>query len=70
MVQAVFSIVCLQGEAPQHFTVVIEDDVTHTRSSMYPSFPPEESKHRARDLFLVGRYGTVGAKKNSMKTHW
>ena len=50
-----------------HFTIGIEDDVTHTSLPYDPSFTPA-GKGAVRALFYgLGSDGTVGANKNSVK---
>jgi pyruvate-ferredoxin/flavodoxin oxidoreductase len=66
MVKAVFDE--LRSEAPKnHFTIGIEDDVTHTSLKYDPEFSTE-SPRTVRALFYgLGSDGTVGANKNSIK---
>jgi pyruvate-ferredoxin/flavodoxin oxidoreductase len=66
MVKSVFDE--LRKEAPKnHFTVGIEDDVTHTSLKYDPEFSTE-SPRTVRALFYgLGSDGTVGANKNSIK---
>jgi pyruvate-ferredoxin/flavodoxin oxidoreductase len=66
MVKAVFDE--LRKEAPKnHFTVGIEDDVTHMSLAYDPQFSTE-SPRTVRALFYgLGSDGTVGANKNSIK---
>ena len=50
-----------------HFTVGIQDDVTHTSLSYDPAFSTEDP-HTVRAIFYgLGSDGTVGANKNSIK---
>jgi pyruvate-ferredoxin/flavodoxin oxidoreductase len=66
MVKAVFDE--LKNEHPKnHFTVGIDDDVTHTSLTYDKSFSLE-SRHKFRGLFFgLGADGTVSANKNSIK---
>jgi pyruvate-ferredoxin/flavodoxin oxidoreductase len=66
MVKAVFD--NLSAGAPKnHFTVGINDDVSHTSLSFDPEFSTEP-KNVVRALFYgLGADGTVGANKNSIK---
>ncbi len=66
MVKAVFD--NLTKPAPQnHFTVGINDDVTHTSLAFDPSFSSEDSRTVRALFFGLGADGTVGANKNSIK---
>ncbi len=66
MVKAVFDE--LKKEHPKnHFTVGINDDVTHTSLSYDPAFVLDESEWRQGLFFGLGADGTVGANKNSIK---
>ena len=58
----------LKKEKPQtHFTIGIDDDVTH-RSLTYDKFFSLEARHTFRGLFYgLGADGTVSANKNSIK---
>ncbi len=58
----------MKKESPKnHFTVGIDDDVTHTSLSYDPNFGIE-AKDVVRALFYgLGADGTVGANKNSIK---
>ena len=54
-------------EPKNHFTIGINDDVTHTSLPWYPAFNTE-SPRTVRALFYgLGADGTVGANKNSIK---
>jgi pyruvate-ferredoxin/flavodoxin oxidoreductase len=66
MVKAVFDE--LKNEHPKnHFTIGIDDDVTHTSLTYDKSFSLE-SRHKFRGLFFgLGADGTVSANKNSIK---
>jgi pyruvate-ferredoxin/flavodoxin oxidoreductase len=50
-----------------HFTVGINDDVTHTSVDFDPSFITESDKSVRAMFFGLGSDGTVGANKNSIK---
>ena len=66
MVKAVFD----EAAKPQpknHFTVGIEDDVTHTSLAYDPSFSTEDPQTVRAVFFGLGADGTVGANKNSVK---
>ena len=66
MVKAVFD----ELKKPQpknHFTIGINDDVSHTSLEYDPSFILDESEWRQGLFFGLGADGTVGANKNSIK---
>jgi pyruvate-ferredoxin/flavodoxin oxidoreductase len=66
MVKAVFD--DLAEPVPHnHFTVGINDDVTHNSLSYDPSFSTEDPKTVRALFFGLGADGTVGANKNSIK---
>jgi len=50
-----------------HFTIGIEDDVTHTSLSYDPSFSTEDPRTVRALFYGLGADGTVGANKNSIK---
>ena len=50
-----------------HFTVGIEDDVTHTSLGYDPSFSTEDPAVTRALFYGLGADGTVGANKNSIK---
>jgi pyruvate-ferredoxin/flavodoxin oxidoreductase len=50
-----------------HFTVGINDDVTHTSLPMHPEFHTEDPKTVRAVFYGLGSDGTVGANKNSIK---
>jgi len=50
-----------------HFTVGIEDDVTHTSLPYDPDFSTEDKKTTRALFYGLGSDGTVGANKNSIK---
>jgi len=58
----------LKKNQPQnHFTVGINDDVTHTSLEYDPSFSTESPKTVRALFYGLGSDGTVGANKNSIK---
>jgi len=66
MVKAVFDE--MAKESPKnHFTIGINDDVTHTSLDFDPSFQIEGDKGTRALFFGLGADGTVGANKNSIK---
>ena len=66
MVKAVFE--QLNQEKPRnHFTIGIQDDVTHTSLSYDPSFSTEDPRNVRAIFYGLGSDGTVGANKNSIK---
>ncbi len=66
MVKAVFD--NLAADTPKnHFTVGINDDVTHTSLSFDPSFSTESDQVVRAIFYGLGSDGTVGANKNSIK---
>ena len=66
MVKAVFDE--LGKERPKnHFTVGINDDVTHTSLEVDASFSTEDPKTVSAIFYGLGADGTVGANKNSIK---
>jgi len=55
-------------DAPKnHFTIGIDDDVTHTSISYDPSYDTEDPKCVRALFYGLGSDGTVGANKNSIK---
>ena len=50
-----------------HFTIGINDDVTHTSLTYDPSFSTEEDDVKRALFWGLGSDGTVGANKNSIK---
>jgi pyruvate-ferredoxin/flavodoxin oxidoreductase len=54
-------------EPKNHFTVGINDDVTHTSLTVDPSFSIEPEETVRCIFFGLGSDGTVGANKNSIK---
>src|SRR5262249_45496905 len=66
MVRAVFDE--LAQESPKnHFTVGIDDDVTHTSLRYDPTFSTEKPRTVRAVFYGLGSDGTVGANKNSIK---
>ncbi|MFZ5802902.1 MAG: pyruvate:ferredoxin (flavodoxin) oxidoreductase [Candidatus Omnitrophota bacterium] len=65
MIKAVFENLG-QSSPKNHFTVGIEDDVTHTSLSYDKNFSTEDKVFRAL-FYGLGADGTVGANKNSIK---
>jgi pyruvate-ferredoxin/flavodoxin oxidoreductase len=58
----------LAKPAPKnHFTIGIDDDVTHTSLSYDPLFSTEDPKTVRALFYGLGSDGTVGANKNSIK---
>ena len=66
MVKAVFDEL-LKDKPKNHFTVGINDDVTHTSLDVDSSFVIESDKVVRAMFFGLGADGTVGANKNSIK---
>jgi pyruvate-ferredoxin/flavodoxin oxidoreductase len=66
MVKAVFDEM-LKDKPLNHFTVGIDDDVTHTSLKYDPSFSTEDPKTVRAVFYGLGADGTVGANKNSIK---
>jgi pyruvate-ferredoxin/flavodoxin oxidoreductase len=58
----------MKKESPKnHFTVGIDDDVTHTSLSFNPTFSIEANDVVRAVFYGLGADGTVGANKNSIK---
>lgn len=66
MVKGIFDEM-VKSEPKDHFTVGINDDVTHTSIAYDPSFSIEDPKTVRCMFFGLGSDGTVGANKNSIK---
>ena len=66
MVKAVFDELG-KTRPKNHFTVGINDDVTHTSLEYDPNFSTEDPKTVRALFYGVGADGTVGANKNSIK---
>jgi len=56
-----------QNSSKNHFTIGINDDVTHTSLAYDESYTLDESEWRQALFFGLGADGTVGANKNSIK---
>ena len=66
MVKAVFDELA-KPEPKNHFTVGINDDVTHTSLAVDPDFSTEDPRTVRALFYGLGSDGTVGANKNSIK---
>ncbi|WP_414566815.1 MULTISPECIES: pyruvate:ferredoxin (flavodoxin) oxidoreductase [unclassified Anabaena] len=66
MVKAVFDNLA-QPQPKNHFTVGINDDVSHTSLSFDPNFSTEADNVVRAMFYGLGSDGTVGANKNSIK---
>ena len=66
MVKAVFD-EGKKANPKNHFTIGINDDVTHTSLEYDPSFSTEDPKTIRALFYGLGSDGTVGANKNSVK---
>ncbi|WP_017306739.1 pyruvate:ferredoxin (flavodoxin) oxidoreductase [Spirulina subsalsa] len=66
MVKSVFDNLTA-GQAKNHFTVGINDDVTHTSLVYDPNFNTEPDSVVRAMFYGLGSDGTVGANKNSIK---
>lgn len=66
MVRAVFDEL-LKDRPKNHFTIGINDDVTHTSLEYDASFQIEDKQATRALFFGLGADGTVGANKNSIK---
>ncbi len=66
MVKAVFDNLA-QAKPKNHFTVGIDDDVTHTSLYFDPDFSVEPDNVVRAMFYGLGSDGTVGANKNSIK---
>jgi pyruvate-ferredoxin/flavodoxin oxidoreductase len=66
MVKAIFDEM-LKDKPHNHFTIGIDDDVTHTSLAYDPSFSTEDPKTVRAMFYGLGADGTVGANKNSIK---
>jgi pyruvate-ferredoxin/flavodoxin oxidoreductase len=56
-----------KGQAKDHFTIGIQDDVSHTSLSYDPEFSTEPDDVVRAMFYGLGADGTVGANKNSIK---
>jgi pyruvate-ferredoxin/flavodoxin oxidoreductase len=66
MVKGIFDEL-LKAAPKNHFTIGINDDVTHTSLSYDPDFSTEDPKTVRALFYGLGSDGTVGANKNSIK---
>jgi len=66
MVKAVYAELA-QAEPRNHFTIGINDDVTHTSLDFDPAFNIESGAVTRALFYGLGSDGTVGANKNSIK---
>ncbi len=66
MVKGVFDEM-LKEKPHNHFTIGIEDDVTHTSLEYDPAFSTEDPTTVRAIFYGLGADGTVGANKNSIK---
>ncbi len=66
MVKGVFDEMA-KAEPKNHFTIGINDDVTHTSLSYDPTFSIDDPQTVQCVFFGLGSDGTVGANKNSIK---
>ncbi len=67
MVKGIYDEMVKGKQAKNHFTIGINDDVTHTSLAYDESFTLDESEWRQALFFGLGADGTVGANKNSIK---
>jgi pyruvate-ferredoxin/flavodoxin oxidoreductase len=66
MVKGVFDNLA-QPQPQNHFTIGIQDDVTHTSLDYDPNFTTESDRVVRAIFYGLGSDGTVGANKNSIK---
>jgi pyruvate-ferredoxin/flavodoxin oxidoreductase len=66
MVKAIFDELA-KSTSKEHFTVGIDDDVTHTSLEFDPLFQINSAETKRCVFFGLGSDGTVGANKNSIK---
>ncbi len=66
MVQGIFDNLA-QAKPKNHFTIGINDDVSHTSLSFNPNFSTESDNVVRAMFYGLGADGTVGANKNSIK---
>jgi pyruvate-ferredoxin/flavodoxin oxidoreductase len=66
MVKGVFDNLA-QPQPHNHFTIGIQDDVTHTSLDYDPNFTTESDRVVRAIFYGLGSDGTVGANKNSIK---
>jgi pyruvate-ferredoxin/flavodoxin oxidoreductase len=67
MVKGIYDDMLKGKQVKNHFTIGINDDVTHTSLTYDDSFSLDESEWRQALFFGLGADGTVGANKNSIK---
>ncbi|MBK7432544.1 MAG: pyruvate:ferredoxin (flavodoxin) oxidoreductase [Chitinophagaceae bacterium] len=67
MVKAVYDEMKKAAKAKNHFTIGIQDDVTHTSLDYDDQYQLDESSWRQALFFGLGADGTVGANTNSIK---
>ncbi|KGF73670.1 pyruvate-flavodoxin oxidoreductase [Neosynechococcus sphagnicola sy1] len=66
MVKAIYEHLTVE-HPKRHFTIGIQDDVTHTSLAFDPSFSTESDRVVRALFYGLGSDGTVGANKNSIK---
>ncbi len=66
MVKGIFDEL-LKAAPKNHFTIGIDDDVSHTSLTYDPAFSTEDAKTVRALFYGLGSDGTVGANKNSIK---
>jgi pyruvate-ferredoxin/flavodoxin oxidoreductase len=66
MVKGIFDELA-QSEPKNHFTIGIDDDVSHSSLSYDPEFSTEDPRTVRALFYGLGSDGTVGANKNSIK---
>jgi pyruvate-ferredoxin/flavodoxin oxidoreductase len=66
MVKAIYDHLAVENPK-RHFTIGIQDDVTHTSLEFDPSFCTESDRVVRAIFYGLGADGTVGANKNSIK---
>lgn len=67
MVKGIYDELLKGAGAKNHFTIGINDDVTHTSLAYNESYSLDESQWRQGLFFGLGADGTVGANKNTIK---
>ncbi len=67
MVKAVYDNLSQLAQPKEHFTVGIQDDVSHTSLDYDPDFSTEPDSVVRAMFYGLGADGTVGANKNSIK---
>lgn len=67
MVKGIYDELAKGTKAKNHFTIGINDDVTHTSLAYDENYKLDESGWRQALFFGLGADGTVGANKNSIK---